>query len=94
MANSSYDYLDFVQNYEINLEKSENHLKISQKLNCLSCLAIIIFGLLSNMLAVIVFAKKRFRTNSIHVYVLCSAVNDNLFLIIHLLEVNQNLKNI
>jgi hypothetical protein len=88
MENSSSDYLNFIQNYEINLEISENFLKISQKFNCLSCFVIIVFGLLSNMLGIVFFMKKRFLTNSIHVYLLCLAVNDSLFLMTHFLEVN------
>jgi len=42
--------------------------------------------LIGNLLIIFIYAIKKRRTNSSHVYLLCLAVNDNLFLIIHLIE--------
>lgn len=61
-------------------------LESSGKINIFSSIVIIIVGLIGNSLTIFVFSQKRFRTNSSHVYLLCLAVNDSLFLVIHFFE--------
>ena len=42
---------------------------------------------LGNLITIALFAQKRLRTNAGLVFLLCLAINDSLFLIIHLFEV-------
>ena len=59
------------------------HTKI---VNIFSTIIIIIIGLIGNSLAVFVFAQKRFRLHSSSIYLLCLAVSDGIFLLIHFFE--------
>jgi hypothetical protein len=68
---------------EINLEI---FLDLYRKINIYSSLFVTIIGLIGNSLITYIYASKKRRTNSSHVYLLCSAINDNLFLIVHLFE--------
>ena len=64
----------------------EDLLHLFRKINIYSSLFVIIIGLIGNSLITFIYLGKKRRTNSSHVYLLCSAINDNLFLIIHLFE--------
>lgn len=66
--------------------QSLNLLALSAKINIFTTLVFIIIGLIGNSLAIYVFSHKRFRTNSSHVYLLCLAIIDSLFIVIHLIE--------
>jgi hypothetical protein len=61
-------------------------LGLVRKINIYSSLFVTIIGLIGNSLITYIYASKKRRTNSSHVYLLCSAINDNLFLIVHLFE--------
>ena len=61
-------------------------MNLFRKINIYSSLFVIIIGLIGNSLITFIYLGKKRRTNSSHVYLLCSAINDNLFLIIHLFE--------
>ena len=67
-------------------EKSKIFLEISRNLNLIVSLFAILIGLVSNLIVIVVFSIKKFRSNSSHVYLLCSAINDSLFLVLHLFE--------
>lgn len=45
-----------------------------------------LFGILGNLIISIIFLRKRYRRDSSYIYMICLAVNDNLFLLIHLSE--------
>ena len=61
-------------------------LKKCRQINVFSTIVIIFIGLIGNFITIIVFAHQKFRVNSSNVYLLCLAVNDSLFLIIHFFE--------
>jgi len=65
---------------------SNTVLEYSSKINIFSTLIMITVGLVGNSLTLFVFGQSKFRTNPSHVYLLCLAVNDSLFLIIHFFE--------
>lgn len=79
MLNKSYSYL-------IDLKNSENSLETARILNVTFTFIAIVIGLLGNSLIIYVFWNKKFRTNSSNVFLLCLAISDNIFLIIHLFE--------
>lgn len=58
----------------------------AKKLNIYATLIAILIGLFGHFLIIIVLGQKRFRTNSSNIYLLCLAINDSLFLIVHLFE--------
>lgn len=72
--------------YEAQLIKSSQVLDYSRRINLAASLGVILIGFIGNLLVTLVFAQKKFRTNSSHIYLLCSAINDNLFILIHLFE--------
>ena len=63
-----------------------NTFEKSRKINSFISLAFILIGLIGHSLTIYVFVQKRFRKNSSNVYLLCLAINDALFLIIHFFE--------
>lgn len=80
---------DFIiENIKINaaLQSTKHYLDISRIVNLNISIVFIFIGLIGNFLIQIVFFHKRFRSNPNHIYLLCSAINDNLFLMIHLFE--------
>ena len=58
----------------------------SKKVSIYANLSVILIGLLGNLLTITIFIQSKFRTNSSHVFLLWLAVNDSVYLIIHLLE--------
>ncbi len=75
----------FIETYN-ETEKSKKFLEISKNLNLIVSTIAILIGLVSNLIVIVVFSIKKFRSNSSHVYLLCSAINDSLFLVLHLFE--------
>lgn len=71
---------------EILYLESLRYLALSGKLNIYSVMTITLIGLLGNSLTIVVFSQKRFRINSNSVFLLCLAIGDSLFLLIHLFE--------
>jgi hypothetical protein len=66
-------------------------LEQSRKINLILTTIVILFGLVGNSLIIFIFGQKRFRKNSFNIYLLCLAINDNLFLIVQFFE--DTLKN-
>jgi len=54
--------------------------------------SIILIGLIGNFCIIFIYSIKKNRTNSSHVFLLCSAIVDNLFILSQLIEVNKNNK--
>ena len=65
---------------------SSNFLVNTKIINIYLTIIIIVIGLFGNGLAVFVFAQKRFRLHSSSVYLLCLAISDGLFLLMHFFE--------
>ena len=72
---------------ELELEKSLHLLEFLRIVNVYSSICIFCFGLIGNSFVIIVFSKKRNRSNPSYVFILVCALVDNLFLIIHFFEV-------
>jgi hypothetical protein len=66
---------------------SINLLDYCRKINIIIAILIVISGLIGHFLTILVYIQKRFRLNSSNVYLLCLALIDGTFLIIHLIEV-------
>ncbi len=65
---------------------SEKLLSLVRKINIFSSLFVLIIGFIGNSLITYIYAIKKRCTNSSHVYLLFSSINDNLFLFVHLFE--------
>jgi hypothetical protein len=65
---------------------SKKLLILFRKINIYSCLFVVIIGFIGNLSITYIYSSKKRCTNSSHVYLLFSSVNDNLFLILHLIE--------
>lgn len=65
---------------------SQFFLRNTRIVNIFSTILIILFGLIGNAAIIKVFSKTKFRVNSSNIYLLALAVNNNLFLLIHLFE--------
>ena len=66
--------------------KSSELLEQSTRYNLIVTFTVLILGLIGNYLIVFVFAQKKNRINSSHVFLFCLALNDNFFLKVHLFE--------
>jgi len=66
--------------------KSLKNLELVQEINLFFSLFIILAGLIGHYLTIFVFAQSRFRKNSTNVYLLCLAINNSIYLKIHLVE--------
>jgi len=74
-------------------ESVKFHTK-TQKFNTLLTICIIIIGLIGNFLTVFIYGQKKYRKNSSNVFLLCLAINDSLFLVVHFFEdIIHNLKS-
>lgn len=61
-------------------------LTCTRKINLISTFILVIIGLIGHFIVIFVFGQKRFRTNSSNVFLLCMAINDACFLIVHFFE--------
>lgn len=71
---------------ETNSSQSCYLIDIARKINIFSSLFILVIGLTGHTFTIVIFSQKRFRINSNNVFLLCLAVNDSLFLVIHFFE--------
>ena len=55
--------------------------------NLFITVTVLAIGLIGNLLVIFIFSRKKSRTNPSHCYLLCSAIVDSLFLIVHFFEV-------
>lgn len=65
---------------------SSNVLLTSKRVNIFLTCIVVFIGLIGNFLTFFVLSQKKNRINSTHVYLLCLAVSDSLFLVIHFFE--------
>jgi len=75
-----------LDNYSKLEDESLNFLDNTRRINLIASIVIILIGLLGNCLTIFVFSQKRFRINSSNVYLLCLALIDSLFLVVHIFE--------
>ncbi len=68
------------------ITSAENLLEKSRKANIFGTVVVSLVGLIGHFLIILVFGQKRFRTNSCNVYLLCLALNDSMFLIVHVIK--------
>jgi len=78
VSNYSQNETDYINSNKL-LEKSTRY-------NLIITFIVLILGLIGNYLIVFVFTQKKNRVNSSHIFLLCLALNDNLFLKVHLFE--------
>ncbi len=71
----------------MNSSEYKSNEKISSKVNLGIKFIVILIGLIGNCIVLLLFCKKKFRTNPSQVYLLSSAAVDSLFLIVHFIEV-------
>ncbi len=79
-------------NSTFEIEESEKFLTKAQKLNIVLTICITTIGLIGNSITVIIYGQKKYRKNSSNVFILCLAINDSLFLVVHFFE--DTLRNI
>lgn len=65
---------------------SNQILLISRNINIYATLIVILIGFIGHLLTICVFGQRRFRIKTASVYLFCLAINDSLFLFIHLFE--------
>ena len=69
-------------------DKDSNGKKIALSVNTIVETIVILIALAGNFLIISLFGRKRYRTKPSHVFVIFASLVDNLFLLIHFLEVN------
>jgi hypothetical protein len=72
--------------YEIGEYSSDYILSNVDKIYAFLTACVVLAGLIGNSIIILMFVKKKLRSNPSHVYLLCNAVNDNIILIIYFLE--------
>lgn len=75
-----------LNNSTVNNNDSSEMFDLSRKVNIYASISIVCLGFIDNLIIIIVFSIKKFRSNSGHIYLFCLSISDNLFLIVHLLE--------
>lgn len=73
-------------NSTVNNNYSSEIFDLSRKVNIYASINIVCLGFIGNLIIIIVFSIKKFRSNSGQIYLFCLSISDNLFLIVHLLE--------
>ena len=70
--------------FDQDLMKSFENLELTQYIPQIISIIIVIIGLFGNFLTILVFVQPRFRRNSTNVYLLFMAINNSIYLIVHL----------
>ena len=75
-------------NFELTMKLvfSQQIIKVSEKINAVVSFILTIVGLFGNFLVITMFLQKKFRLNPSHIFLLCAAINDSSYLIVHFLE--------
>ena len=81
--NSIENTKHIVDNYMDKLIESNKALLTSMKINIYSTLVLVLIGLIGHVLTILVYSKKKYRSNSGNVYILCLAIVDGMFLVVH-----------
>lgn len=82
----SFNLNNFDNNTKSKIEATRVILKIFRPINLFATLLLSAFGLTGHCLTILIYSRKKFRTNSSHVYLFSLAIKDALFIIFHLLE--------
>ena len=78
-------YRNFKMDFELlAIKKSSEILEKTVQINIFSTIPTIFIGLFGHSLTIFLYSKKRYRLNSSCVYLLCLAIIDSSFLIVHL----------
>ena len=72
--------------YETKYFYSEEMLNTVSKIDGIVTLFLVLVGWIGNLIVVLIYRKKKFRSNPSHIYLMVSAGNDSLFLLVHLFE--------
>ena len=72
--------------FDFEIKKSSDILESTVKINIFTSVCIILLGLIGHSLTIFLYSQKRFRLNSSNIYLLCLAITDGSFLIIHFFE--------
>lgn len=59
---------------------------ILRKISIISVIMITFLGLIGHLLTILVYSRKKFRSNSCHIFILCITINDSLFLLVNFFE--------
>jgi len=81
-----FSNISSLNNGTFEIEESEKFLTKAQKLNIVLTICITTIGLIGNSITVIIYGQKKYRKNSSNVFLLCLAINDSLFLVVHFFE--------
>ena len=84
--NESNNYLDAFNKSGKESDESTEFLSSTRHICFFATIAVIAIGLLGNCVTIFVFSQKRFRVNSSNIYLLCLAIIDSVFLIVHIFE--------
>jgi len=79
-----------INNTEDEFINSVKSIESCEDISLLFTIIITLIGLIGHFLTIFVFIQKRFRKNSSHIYMLCLAINNFVYLIIHLSNFNTN----
>jgi hypothetical protein len=86
-SNQSYFSVALDSDYlSSKLKESEVLMKVVNQVNGPISFGIVLIGLLSNFFVILIYRQSKSRTNPSHVYLLCAAINDSLFLVVHQFE--------
>jgi hypothetical protein len=85
MKNEMFHRNDTIKQSEL-VTESELFLEVTEKINVFANILAIIIGIFGNLLTIFVYSYKKFRVNSSNVYLLCLAINNCLFLIVHFFD--------
>ena len=66
------------------ISRSNEVLERTVKINIFTSTFILLIGLIGHSLTIFLYSQKRFLLNSSNVYLLCLAIIDSLFLMVHL----------
>ena len=77
--NSKQSEKDFL----VKLEDSNKTLHDSMRVNIYTTIVLVFIGLVGHILTILVYSKKKYRINSGNVYILCLAIVDGTFLVVH-----------
>ena len=90
-SNQTGHYYNYLANNELNelideVSPDSAPLEISLNFKLICTVLVVALGLFGHFLTILVYSKKLNRTNSSHVYMLCLALIDSSFLVVHIFE--------
>lgn len=85
---SNFTFIYHSENLDLTMKLilSQHIIKVSEKINAVVSFILSLVGLCGNFIVILMFLQKKFRSNPSHILLLCSAVNDSFYLMVHLVE--------